>query len=124
MPPHHQIKDLDFLNNENLPEYFEDRAAFFDIHCEAVSGERFIVEMQKAKMKYFKDRSLFYATYPIQKQGIKGDWNFRLMPIYFVTILDFVYEESEERLKKFRQDISLKDQDGDTFYDQLHFKFL
>jgi hypothetical protein len=44
----------------------------------------------------------------------KGDWNFRLEPIYFVAILDFEYDEAEER-RKFRRDITLKDQDGDFF---------
>lgn len=124
LPEHHQIKSLDFKSSENLPDLAEERSAFFDIYCEALSGERFIVEMQKAKMRYFKDRALFYVSFPIKEQGLKGDWNFRLTPIYFVAILDFEYEESEERLKKFRRDVVLKDQDGDVFYDKLHFKFL
>ncbi|WP_211220179.1 Rpn family recombination-promoting nuclease/putative transposase [Hugenholtzia roseola] len=102
---------------------FAERKAIFDIHCKAVSGERFIVEMQKAKVKYFKDRSLFYVTFPIRDQAQQGDWNFRLEPIYFVAILDFEYDEAEER-RKFRRDVALKDQDGDVFFDKLHFKFL
>uniref|UniRef100_UPI00047AC182 Rpn family recombination-promoting nuclease/putative transposase n=1 Tax=Hugenholtzia roseola TaxID=1002 RepID=UPI00047AC182 len=95
----------------------------FDIHCKALSGERFIVEMQKAKVKYFKDRSLFYVTFPIRDQAQAGEWNFKLEPIYFVAILDFEYDEAEER-RKFRRDVALKDQDGDLFFDKLHFKFL
>jgi len=124
LPPHHQIKELNFKNPENLPELIDERKAFFDIHCESITGEKFIVEMQKAEMKYFKDRSLFYITFPIKEQAPKGKWNFRLTPIYFVAILDFEYDESEERLRKFRRDVTLKDQDGDVFYDKLHFKFL
>jgi predicted transposase/invertase (TIGR01784 family) len=79
--------------------------------------------MQKAKLKFFKDRSLFYVTFPIRDQAQQGDWNFRLEPIYFVAILDFEYDEAEER-RKFRRDVALKDQDGDVFFDKLHFKFL
>jgi predicted transposase/invertase (TIGR01784 family) len=79
--------------------------------------------MQKAKLKFFKDRSLFYVTFPIWDQAQQGDWNFRLEPIYFVAILDFEYDEAEER-RKFRRDVALKDQDGDIFFDKLHFKFL
>jgi predicted transposase/invertase (TIGR01784 family) len=40
-----------------------------------------------------------------------------------VAILDFEYDEAEER-RKFRRDVALKDQDGDVFFDKLHFKFL
>ncbi|MFY7788997.1 MAG: Rpn family recombination-promoting nuclease/putative transposase [Thermoflexibacteraceae bacterium] len=123
LPTHHQIQELNFHNVENLADLPTERKAIFDIHCKAVSGERFIVEMQKAKVKYFKDRSLFYITFPIRDQAQQGDWNFKLAPIYFVAILDFEYDEAEER-RKFRRDVALKDQDGEIFFDKLHFKFL
>ena len=123
LPMHHQIAALNFRNVENLADLSAERKAIFDIHCKAVSGERFIVEMQKAKVKYFKDRSLFYVTFPIREQAQQGEWNFKLEPIYFVAILDFEYDEAEER-RKFRRDVALKDQDGDVFFDKLHFKFL
>ncbi len=123
LPEHHQIVDLNFKNVENLPDVPVERKAIFDVHCKAVSGERFIVEMQKAKVKYFKDRSLFYVTFPIREQAQQGDWNFRLEAIYFVALLDFEYDEAEER-RKFRRDVALKDQDGDMFFDKLHFRFL
>jgi len=123
LPEHHQIVDLNFKNVENLPDVPAERKAIFDVHCKAVSGERFIVEMQKAKVKYFKDRSLFYVTFPIREQAQQGDWNFKLEAIYFVALLDFEYDEAEER-RKFRRDVALKDQDGDMFFDKLHFRFL
>jgi predicted transposase/invertase (TIGR01784 family) len=123
LPAHHQIADLNFRNVENLADLSAERKAIFDIHCKAVSGERFIVEMQKAKVKYFKDRSLFYVTFPIRDQAQTGEWNFKLEPIYFVAVLDFEYDKAEER-RKFRRDVALKDQDGDVFFDKLHFKFL
>jgi predicted transposase/invertase (TIGR01784 family) len=124
LPPHHKIGSLDFKNVEALPGLAEERKAFFDIHCKSESGESFIVEMQKAKVKHFKDRALFYTTLPIREQANRGgDWNFQLEPIYFIAILDFWYDESQERAK-FRRDISLKDQDCEVFFDKLHFKFL
>ncbi|TAF68052.1 MAG: hypothetical protein EAZ55_00890, partial [Cytophagales bacterium] len=54
LPPRHQIADLNFRNPESLGDLPAERKAIFDIHCVALSGERFIVEMQKAKLKYFK----------------------------------------------------------------------
>lgn len=123
LPLHHQIADLNFRNPENLADASAERKAIFDIHCKALSGESFIVEMQKAKINYFKDRSLFYTTFPIREQAQQGVWDFKLAPIYFVAILDFEYDETEER-RKFRRDVSLKDQDGDLFFDKLHFRFL
>ena len=124
LPEKHQIETLAFRNTEQLGPVPYDRRAFFDIYCEAKNGERFIVEMQKAKQHYFKDRAIFYATFPIREQAEKGmEWQFELNAIYYVGILDFEYDEREER-KKFMRDVTLKDQDGELFYDKLHFIFL
>lgn len=123
LPPQHQIVELSFKNPENMAETIEERRSIFDIYCQSPTGERFIVEMQKAKMQFFKDRSLFYSTFPIREQSKKGVWDFRLLPVYFIAILDFKYDEKEDE-RKFRRDVCLKDQDGDVFYNKLHFKFL
>ncbi len=123
LPEYHQISSLQFKNAENLNNTVTERTAIFDIYCQTETGTKFIVEMQKAKVKFFKDRSLFYSTFPIREQAEKGGWDFKLLPIYFIAILDFHYDEQEEA-RKFRRDVCLKDQDGELFYDKLHFKFL
>lgn len=123
LPSYHQIVDLSFKNVENLPDLPTERKAIFDIHCQAVNGEYFIVEMQKAKINFFKDRALFYITFPIRDQAKRGEWDFHLKPIYMVAILDFEYEEQQE-IKKFLRHVQLKDQDCEIFYDKLHFKFI
>ncbi len=123
LPTRHQIAKLTFHNVEQLPDVSHERKAIFDLHCLSATGERFIVEMQKAKFDFFKDRALFYATFPIRDQAKKGDWDFELAAIYLVAVLDFVYDEAEER-RKFRRDVALRDQDGELFFDKLHFRFL
>jgi predicted transposase/invertase (TIGR01784 family) len=123
LPLDSPIAVLSFRNAENLPDTTTERRAVFDIYCESEVGEKFIVEMQKAEQFYFKDRSLFYATFPIREQAEKGEWDFELKAVYFVRILYFNYDEEEER-RKFERDVNLKDQDGDVFFDKLHFKFL
>ncbi len=121
--PEHTIADLDFRPTENLPATSLERKAFFDIRCVSRSGEHFIVEMQKAKFHHFKDRALFYATFPIKDQAQVGEWNFHLQPVYFVAILDFLYDENEERAKLLRE-VQLRDQNGERFSDKLHFRFI
>jgi predicted transposase/invertase (TIGR01784 family) len=117
------IAELSFRNPEQLPDNIVDRKAVFDIACTGSNGELFTVEMQKAKQHYFKDRALFYASYPIQRQAQKGDWNFRLNPVYLVAVLDFLYDERVERQKLYRL-VSLKDQDGEEFSETLQMVFL
>ena len=63
------IKTLNFKKSEHLGASEIDRRAIFDLYCESETGEKFIVELQKAKQKFFKDRSIFYSTFPIQEQA-------------------------------------------------------
>jgi len=98
LPEKHQIETLAFRNTEQLGPIPLDRKAFFDIYCEAKNGEKFIVEMQKAKQNWFKDRAVFYVTFPIRDQAEKGlEWQFELKAIYYVGVLDFIYDENEAR---------------------------
>ena len=65
LPENAHIKDLTFKNTEQLPVSIEDRKAVYDIYCENDKGEKFIVELQKAKQNYFFDRTIYYSTFPI-----------------------------------------------------------
>jgi predicted transposase/invertase (TIGR01784 family) len=123
LPDHHQIADLTFRNTEQLGSTSIDRKAIFDIYCEAVSGERFIVEIQKAKQNFFKDRSVYYATFPIQEQALKGDWDFQLSAVYTVGVLDFVFDDHRHD-QTILHVIQLKDQDCQVFYDKLKFIYI
>ncbi|MEO1652887.1 MAG: PD-(D/E)XK nuclease family transposase [Bacteroidota bacterium] len=62
-----QIKDLSYLNSEQLGKIPEDRKAIFDLYCENEKGEKFVIELQNVKQQFFKDRSIFYSTFPIQR---------------------------------------------------------
>ncbi len=53
LPPSSQIADLTFKNTEQLGISDADRKAIYDIYCENESGEKYIVELQKAKQNYF-----------------------------------------------------------------------
>ena len=120
------IVDLEYLKNEQLGYAPTTRRAVFDIHCRNQDGEHFIVEMQKTRQKYFKDRSLYYATFPIRSQGEapKG-WDFQLQRVYMVGVLDFVFDEDEDEPEKFRYNVKLTDIDTHkVFYDKLTFIYL
>lgn len=87
------IIDLTFKNNEQLGQTELDRRAIYDIYCENEKGEKFIVELQKSKQNYFKERTIYYSTFPIREQAEKGEWNYHLKAVYCVGILDFTFED-------------------------------
>lgn len=123
LPDHHQIKDLQYTQNEYQGASQPDRKAIFDLNCVSTTGERFIVELQKAKQNYFKDRSVYYSTFPIQEQAKKGDWDFKLSAVYTIGILDFTFEEDRENAEVVHT-VQLKNQRGKVFYDKLTFIYL
>lgn len=123
LPKERKILELTYANNERTARSKSDRKAIFDLYCVGKNNERFIVEMQKARQNYFKDRSVYYASFPIQEQGLKGEWNFKLSEVYTVGILDFVFSEDKDE-KMVRHEVKLKDQNCKVFYDKLTFIYL
>jgi predicted transposase/invertase (TIGR01784 family) len=120
-----KITDVKYLNAEQLGRSEYDRRAIFDIYCETDNGEKFIVEMQKSKHDFFKDRSVFYATFPIREQAQKGEWNYELKAVYTVGILDFVFNENREDKDYYHSEVKLMETKKKTvFYDKLTFIYL
>ena len=88
-------------------------------------GEKFIVELQKTKQNFFKDRTVYYSTFPIREQAKRADWNYELKAVYTIAILDFVFDEDKNDPAKFRYDIKLTDTETkEVFYDKLTFIYL
>jgi predicted transposase/invertase (TIGR01784 family) len=120
-----KIVSITYLNPEQLGLTEDFRKVVFDLYCENEKGERFIVEMQKSLQPYFKERTLYYSTFPIIEQGKFGKWNFDLKAVYVIAILDFVFEEDKHNLKKYRYDVKLADiETHKVFYDKLTFIYL
>ncbi|MEA5405294.1 Rpn family recombination-promoting nuclease/putative transposase [Arcicella sp. DC2W] len=120
-----QIKELTYLKTEHLGLTELDRKAIFDLYCENERGEKFIVELQKSKQNFFKDRTVYYSTFPIREQAKRADWNYELKAVYTIAILDFVFEADKNEPEKFRYDVKLKDiETNKVFYDKLTFIYL
>jgi predicted transposase/invertase (TIGR01784 family) len=135
LPENDRIVSLSFKNNEQLGQNEFDRKAIYDIYCENEKGEKFIVELQKAKQNYFKERTIYYSTFPIQEQAERGEClpdyaiqagNYNLKTVYCIGILDFTFEDYETEPEKSEviHTIKLKNQNGKTFYDKLTYIYL
>ena len=126
LPSASKIVELTFKNTEQLGLTELDRKAIYDIYCENEKGEKFIVELQKAKQNYFKERTIYYSTFPIREQAEKGDWGYKLKAVYCVGILDFKFDDylTEPEKLEVIHFVKLKDQNGQVFYDKLTYVYL
>ncbi len=120
------ITDVKYLNSEHVGDVYTDRKAIFDVYCENEKGEKFIVEMQNAYQRFFKDRSLYYATFPIKEQAPKGaDWDFNLSHVYVVALLNFDMKEDAFDEKAIAHDVGLLDKKTKkVFNEKLTFKYV
>ena len=120
------VKEVTFLKSEHVGDVYAERKAIFDVYCENEHGEKFIVEMQNAYQTYFKDRSLYYATFPIREQAPKGDnWNFKLQHVYVVALLNNDMNEEAFSHESINHDVGLLDkQTHKVFNNKLTFKYV
>jgi len=120
-----EIADISYLNSEHLGASIESRRAIFDVYCTSTTGERFIVEMQNVFQQFYKDRSVYYSTFPIREQARKKDWNYRLDAVYTVGVLNFVFPEDEYSPECYHHEVKLMDvDDKHVFFDKLTFIYL
>jgi predicted transposase/invertase (TIGR01784 family) len=123
LPLKHPIISIQFRNAEQLGAGIDERKAIYDIYCQDSQGSYFIVEMQKAKQNFFKDRAVFYTTFPIREQAEKGNWNYQLKAVYCVGLLDFVFEEDKDN-SDYLHEVQLKNSHNKVFYDKLTLYFI
>ena len=117
------ICDLNYLNTEHLGTSERDRRAVFDVYCENERGEKILVEMQRGEQQYFKDRSIYYSTFPIREQGLKGEWDYKLKAVYVIGILNFKF--SDDTTDYYHHNVKLVDLNtNEVFYDKLTFIYL
>ncbi|NME72965.1 Rpn family recombination-promoting nuclease/putative transposase [Flammeovirga aprica] len=122
LPAKDQIYDLTYKQTEHLPKNDTDRKAIYDLYCENERGEKFIVELQRASQTFFKDRTIYYSSFPIQEQAEKGlSWNYELHGVYVISIMDFIFDDTGEH---YHHIVELKNQYNQVFYDKLKFVYL
>lgn len=106
------IVDVDFIPTEHLGLTEQDRKAVFDISCTCNDGRTLIIEMQKGFQEHFRERAVYYTSFPINEQGRKAKeefikaqrgndtkaefkWDYSLKPVTVVAILNFMFDHTQ-----------------------------
>ena len=123
---HQNIKEVKYLPTEHFGVYGDSRRAIVDVYCEDENGGKFIVEMQNVYQQFFKDRSVFYSTFPIQEQAKVGaEWDFNLKEVYTVGVLNFEFHDGEYSKECYHHEVKLMDtQSKKVFFDKLTYIYL
>lgn len=88
--PEHCIKDLEYMDKEKHGDSRDERGCVFDVYCRTDSGVRIIVEVQKRSHDWYVERTLYYSTFPVREQMDVGEPEYRMCPVYVISILQGV----------------------------------
>jgi predicted transposase/invertase (TIGR01784 family) len=118
----HPIAELSYLPTEQLPRSPIDRASIYDLYCVDDTGQHFIVEMQRNAQHHYRERALYYITFPITQQAQKGDQApFALPPLYSLNLLNFRIDDQPTHLRRVQL---AETATGRVFYDKLTFVYV
>ncbi len=122
--PDKRIKEITYLPTEQLGLAAGDRNARFDVMCRDESGEKFIVEVQLAYQKHFRERALYYSGMALHSQGVKGKrWDYNIKGVFFVGLQNFAF--GPERGGGLIRRYSVReDESGELMTDKLRFVFI
>jgi predicted transposase/invertase (TIGR01784 family) len=121
------IVDLVYNKNEHHGDLKDEGAAIFDLLCTGENGDKFLIEVQRGRQGYFKERALFYTSRLIGDLAPKGKrikWAYNLTEVYFVALLgDFTLPLSP--VNKYVHNVCLRDKEtGEIFYEKLQYTFI
>src|SRR5690606_32844080 len=121
------IVDLVYNKNEHPGETVNEGGAIFDLTCTGNDGEQFIIEVQRGKQRYFKQRAIFYTSRLVTEQAPKGrraEWAYNVKEVYLIALLeDFSLDTDND--PAFLHDICLSNREtGKVFYEGLGYIFI
>ena len=121
--PEADISDITYGNKEHPNPFPDSHGVIFDIECTSNDGSRFIVEVQLARQAWFMERALFYSSFAIQEQVLRGQDSYEFMPVYFIALMDFELHPEDDGRFVYRYNL-LDINTGELMTDRIGYTFL
>ena len=93
LTPDRQIKEIEYLPTEQVPDILGKKNSVVDVKCKDKSDRVFIIEMQMFWTDDFMQRLVFNAGKAYIRQLKKGDSYNLLHPVYTLAILNENFDE-------------------------------
>ena len=87
LPEEHQIVQIDYIPQEQMPELMHLKRGLVDLKCKDKAGNIFIVEMQNGYERHLLKRMQFYAASAYAGQLESGMAYKDLYPVFIIIIL-------------------------------------
>ena len=120
------INDIQYSKNEFHGESEHEGVVIFDLLCTNDSGEKFLIEVQRARQDFFVQRSVSYVSRLISEQipkGSRSEWRYNIKDVYFIAILETFSVDSSDNLYIRTANIKYNETNK-FFYNGLKFIFV
>ena len=121
--PEVDIEDISYGDKEHPNPFPDSHGVIFDIECTSSDGSRFIVEVQLARQAWFMERALFYSSFAVQEQVMRGKDSYEFMPVYFIGLMDFELHPADDGRFVYRYNL-LDVKTGELMTDRVGYTFL
>ena len=118
-----QIRSIEYLPTELVPELYQHKNSIVDVLCEDVRGRKFCVEMQMEWSTSFKQRVLFNASKLYVTQAQKKEQYSSLKPVYSLNLVNDIFENDMPDTFIHNYKI-VHDKDSKKIINGLHFTFI
>ncbi len=123
------ITDFQLVSTAYIPDNPADRGIVLDLQCLTADGRRIVVELQKRQQTFFRERTLFYSTWPIQSQGkpfdleksAKANWDYNFKAVYVISLLDFALDKHSADTRIVSRKMIRDVETNETWTDRLVF---
>lgn len=88
------VIDIEYLPQELLAETPEGKISVVDVRCIDKRKRNFILEIQIIHQLSFQERVLYYASKTYGRQLLKSKKYEELQPVYLLSILDHVFDDT------------------------------
>ena len=121
--PGKKISSITYTNTVHTNDDPGKHDSVFDVECvDALTGERFDVEIQKNYQPHYYDRTLYYSSLMIARQLEKGVRFYDFPPVYVISLQDYVIHSPSEG---FRFSYAIRNErTKELLTDKLNFVFL
>lgn len=116
-----RIKSVTFINPYLLPRLSEEKSSIIDVRATDQRNRRFIIEMQVASKKGFKQRVQYYAARDFSMQIDVGDDYPKLKPTYFIGIVNFSMSKGKHYVSKH---LTIDEETGENLLDDIKYAFI
>jgi len=90
------VIDIEYLPQELLAETPDGKISVVDVRCIDTRKRNFIFEIQIIRQLSFQERVLYYASKTYGRQLLKNRKYEELQPVYLLSILDHVFDNSSQ----------------------------